>query len=55
LALGYGYEVKGRDDRKVTVARKITQLGADTALPTAVLVNVLPFRELSLWFGRIGL
>ncbi|KAH9957218.1 cytochrome P450, partial [Russula dissimulans] len=45
LALGYGYEVKGRDDRKVTVARKITQLGADTALPTAVLVNVLPFLQ----------
>jgi len=45
LALGYGYEVKGRDDRKVTVSRKITQLGADTALPTSVLVNVFPFLQ----------
>ncbi|KAH9957214.1 cytochrome P450 [Russula dissimulans] len=43
LAVGYGYEVKGRNDRKVIVARKLTQLGAETALPGGVLVNDLPF------------
>ncbi|KAI9454926.1 cytochrome P450 [Russula earlei] len=45
LALGYGYEVKGRNDPKVTVAQKITKLGGETALPTAVLVNVFPFLQ----------
>jgi len=49
LAMGYGYEVKGRNDRKVTVARTMTQLASETALPGCVLVNDLPFRE---WFRQ---
>jgi hypothetical protein len=48
LAIGYGYEVQGHNDRTVNVARKIATLGAETALPGALLVNVLPFRECSL-------
>jgi hypothetical protein len=50
LTMGYGYEVKGRNDRKVTVGRKMTQLASETVLPGGVLVNDLPFRELSLWY-----
>jgi hypothetical protein len=48
LAIGYGYEVQGHNDRTVNVARKIAELGSETALPGALLVNVLPFRECSL-------
>ena len=48
--MGYGYEVKGRNDRKVTVARTMTQLASETALPGCVLVNDLPFREWSLQY-----
>ncbi|KAI9457535.1 cytochrome P450 [Russula earlei] len=43
LGMGYGYEVAGRNDRKMDVARKMAQLGADTVLPGALLVNDLPF------------
>jgi hypothetical protein len=45
--MGYGYEVQGRNDRVVNVARKMAQLAAETALPGAVLVNYLPFCETS--------
>ncbi|KAI0289330.1 cytochrome P450 [Russula brevipes] len=45
LAMGYGYEVQGRNDRVVNVARKMAQLAAETALPGAVLVNYLPFLQ----------
>ena len=40
----YGYEVHGRDDRKVESARQMTKLGVSVALPGALLVNDLPFR-----------
>jgi hypothetical protein len=40
----YGYEVQGRDDRKVDVARRTSDLGAATSLPGALLVNHLPLR-----------
>ena len=50
LAMTYGYEVRGLDDRKVTVARKMTEHGSTNALPGALLVNELPFRVFS-FFG----
>ncbi|KAI0253744.1 cytochrome P450 [Lactifluus subvellereus] len=45
LATVYGYEVEGRDDRRVNVARQMAQLAAITALPGTVLVNELPFLQ----------
>ncbi len=39
----YGYEVQGRDDRMVEAPRKASQMGAETALPSDLLVNGLPF------------
>jgi hypothetical protein len=48
LAMTYGYEVRGLDDRKVTVARKMAKQVTSTALPGVLLVNDLPFRALSL-------
>ncbi len=46
--MGYGYEVKGINDRNVKVAKDIIQLAGKTALPGALLVNDLPFCERSL-------
>ncbi|KAI0278749.1 cytochrome P450 [Russula aff. rugulosa BPL654] len=43
LAMGYGYEVTGINDRKVTAAKNMAQLSSETALPGAILVNDLPF------------
>jgi hypothetical protein len=43
--MGYGYEIQGRDDKKVDVVRKFAQIAAETTLPGALLVNDLPFRE----------
>jgi hypothetical protein len=48
LAMTYGYEVRGRNDRKIEVAIKMSNHGSATALPGALLVNNLPFRALSL-------
>jgi hypothetical protein len=45
LALGYGYEVKGLNDRKVRAAGELVTLASSKALPGALLVNVLPFCE----------
>ncbi len=47
--MGYGYEVKGINDRKVNAAKNMVQLVGKTALPGALLVNDLPFCEFSLW------
>ena len=47
--MGYGYEVKGINDRKVNAAKNMIQLASKTALPGALLVNDLPFCEFSLW------
>ena len=44
----YGYEVRGLDDRRVAVARKMSEHGSANALPGALLVNDLPFRAFSL-------
>jgi hypothetical protein len=49
LAMVYGYEVKGINDRNVTTPKKLVQLASKTALPGAILVNDLPFCESSLW------
>jgi hypothetical protein len=46
--MAYGYEVQSHNDRTVDVARKLAELGSDTALPGALLVNDLPFRKFSL-------
>jgi len=48
LAMGYGYEVKGHNDKKIKAARKLAQLISETALPGALLVNDLPFCEYTL-------
>jgi len=45
--MGYGYEVQGRSDRKVDVARKMVQLASEIGLPGALLINDLPFCESS--------
>jgi len=50
LAIGYGYEVQGRNDRKVESARQVVQLASETVLPGALLVNNLPFlRHIPEW------
>jgi hypothetical protein len=40
----YGYEVSGRNDKRIDAARKLAEIGGETALPGALLVNDLPFR-----------
>ncbi len=45
LAMGYGYEVQGRNDRWVDISRKLAQLASQTMLPGAMLINDLPFCE----------
>ncbi len=44
LDMTYGYEVKGRDDRKLEVAIQLGEFGTERVLPGALLVNELPFR-----------
>jgi len=44
LSMTYGYEVQGRNDRKIDAARRLVEVGSATALPGALLVNDLPFR-----------
>ena len=43
LEMTYGYRVQGRNDKMVRAARKASDLGASTALPSDLLVNGLPF------------
>ncbi|KAH9970772.1 cytochrome P450 [Russula compacta] len=43
LAMTYGYEVRGPDDRKVESVKQMSELAVATALPGALLVNDLPF------------
>ena len=43
LDMTYGYDVQGRDDRKIEAARKVADMAATTALPSDLLVNGLPF------------
>jgi hypothetical protein len=41
----YGYEVEGRNDQKVNVAKEMASLVSETALPGVLLVNDIPLRE----------
>jgi hypothetical protein len=45
--MGFGYEVKGLNDRKVQAPGKLVKVVSESALPGALLVNNLPFCELS--------
>jgi hypothetical protein len=47
--MGYGYEVKELNDKKVNAAKNMVQLASETALPGALLVNDLPFCKFSIW------
>jgi hypothetical protein len=44
LAITYGYEAQGRNDRKLEIARQLSRIGSKVALPGALLVNDLAFR-----------
>jgi cytochrome P450 len=44
LDMAYGYQVQGRDDRKLDVAIQLNDFGTGTFLPGALLVNELSFR-----------
>jgi hypothetical protein len=52
--MGYGYEVKGIDDRKVNAAKNMIQLAGKIGFPGAMLVNDIPFCEFSLWKWKIS-
>jgi hypothetical protein len=52
LAMTYGYEPKGRNDRKVEIVRQFSDFGAEVNLPGALLVNDLPFRMSYFIFQR---
>ena len=45
--MGFGYEVKGYDDRKVKAAKNLVDLAGAATFPGALLVNDLPFRKCS--------
>ena len=56
LAMVYGYEVQGRNDDKVNVAKEMASLVSETALPGVLLVNDIPLRKwASAVFGLLGL
>jgi len=42
LSMTYGYEVQGSGDRKIDVSRRLVEIGSETTLPGALLVNDLP-------------
>jgi len=50
--MGFGYEVKGLNDRKVSAAKKLVDLAGAATFPGALLVNDLPFRKCSLVSGK---
>jgi hypothetical protein len=51
--MGFGYEVKGLNDRKVNAAKKLVDLAGAATFPGALLVNDLPFRKCSLVSGKL--
>ena len=51
--MGYGYEAKQLNDRKVDAAREMVQLASEILPPGALLVNDLPFCEWSLSYWTI--
>jgi len=48
LAMTYGYEVQGRNDKKIEASRRMSEHGGAVTLPGALLVNDLSFRAQSL-------
>jgi hypothetical protein len=44
LAVTYGYQVNGSDDRIVDAAKRLNRFGIEKALPGALLVNSVPLR-----------
>jgi hypothetical protein len=40
----YGYEVQQRNDRMLDVAKRLSDLAQESALPGALLVNYIPSR-----------
>ena len=41
--MGFGYEVKGLNDRKLDAAKKLVDLAGAGTFPGALLVNDLPY------------
>ncbi|KAI9449566.1 cytochrome P450 [Lactarius psammicola] len=55
LDMTYGYDVKGRDDRKLDVAVRMNKFAAEIFLPGALLINELPFlRHIPAWLPYIS-
>ena len=50
LDMTYGYEVKGRHDKRLDVSKRLNDLAIAILLPGALLVNELPFCMRSLTF-----
>jgi hypothetical protein len=44
LAVTYGYQVHGSDDRMIDAAIKMNKFGIEKILPGALLVNYIPIR-----------
>ncbi|KAH9973773.1 cytochrome P450 [Lactifluus volemus] len=50
FGMAYGYEPQGHNDRKVDIARQFSDLGCESILPGALLVNDFPFlRHIPEW------
>ncbi|KAI9441767.1 cytochrome P450 [Lactarius indigo] len=55
LDMTYGYEAKGRGDRRLDVAIRLGEFGTQCVLPGALLVNELPFlRHIPAWLPYIS-
>ncbi|KAI0263924.1 cytochrome P450 [Gloeopeniophorella convolvens] len=50
FSMTYGYDIKGRDDRFLVLARDMSELGTGMTIPGATLVNELPLlRNIPTW------
>ncbi len=45
LAMTYGYETKGHQDKTIDAAKKLSDIGTRASLPGSLLVNEFPFRK----------
>jgi hypothetical protein len=45
LAMTYGYEAKGHQDKTIDAAKKLSDIGTRASLPGSLLVNEFPFRK----------
>lgn len=45
LAMTYGYEAKGHQDKTIDAAKKLSDIGTRASLPGSFLVNEFPFRK----------